>query len=113
MTMKKRLLLSLSNLSRELKRRKAYLVLAAYALVAWILLQVGEITFAPLGLPDWVMTGLVALVIFAIQDEIATGVARALLDILTPVKTMANTDVSAYEYYLPYLWLSKVGNHAD
>ena len=241
MAMKKRLLSSLSNLSRELKRRKVYPVLVAYALVAWILLQVGEITFAPLGLPDWVMTGLVVLVIFgfpvvvilswvfdievtepielasqvpststeppsiavlpfadmspdndqgyfcegvaeailnalarikqlrvaarmssfqfregsgdirdigrelgvgsvlegsvrksgdqlrvsvqlikvadgfhlwsksydeelkdvfAIQDEIATGVARALLDILTPVKTTANTDVSAYEYYL-------------
>ena len=63
MTMKKRLLSSLSNLSRELKRRKVYPVLVAYALVAWILLQIGEITFAPLGLPDWVMTGLVVLVI--------------------------------------------------
>lgn len=35
-----------------------------------------------------------------IQDEIATGVAQALLDTLAPVKTSTNTDVSAYEYYL-------------
>ena len=61
--MKKRLLLSLSEFSRELKRRKVYQVLVAYALVAWILLQIGEVTFAPLGLPDWVMTGLVVVVI--------------------------------------------------
>ena len=239
--MKMRLLSSLSGLLRELKRRRVYPVLVAYALIAWILLQIGEVTFAPLGLPDWVMTGLVVLVIagfpivvvlswvfdikvtgpdglvsektstdtelpsvavlpfsdmspdsdqtyfcegiaeeilnaltkipqlhvaarmssfqysqgagdirdigkelavravlegsvrksgdqlrvtvqlvkvadgyhlwsktfdeqlkdiFAIQDEIATGVARAMLDTLTQVKTTANTDVSAYEYYL-------------
>jgi TolB-like protein/Flp pilus assembly protein TadD len=239
--MKMRLLSSLSKLSGELKRRRVYPVLVAYALIAWILLQIGEVTFAPLGLPDWVMTSLVVLVIvgfpvvlvlswvfdikvtgpagfvlqktttdtelpsvavlpfadmsadndqayfcegiaeeilnaltkisqlrvaarmssfqysegagdirdigrdlgvgavlegsvrksgdqlrvtvqlvkvadgyhlwsrtfdqelkdiFAIQDEIATGVAQAMLDTLTPVKTTANTDVSAYEYYL-------------
>ena len=61
--MKKRLLLSLSEFSRELKRRKVYQTLVAYALFAWILLQIGEVTFAPLGLPDWLMTGLVVVVI--------------------------------------------------
>ncbi len=61
--MKKRLLLSLSDFFRELKRRKVYQSMVAYALVAWVLLQIGEVTFAPLGLPDWVMTGLVVVVI--------------------------------------------------
>jgi adenylate cyclase len=241
--MKKRLLLLLSDLLRELRRRKVYPVLVAYALAAWVLLQIGEVTFTPLGLPEGVMTGLVVLVIvgfpivlilswvfdikvtgpvrpallqtgtdtdteapsvavlpfadmspdndqdyfcegvaeailnaltnisqlhvaarmssfqfregagdireigrelgvssvlegsvrksgdqlrvtvqlikvadgfrlwsktfdeelkdiFAIQDEIASGVAQALLDTLTPIKTTANTDISAYEYYL-------------
>jgi TolB-like protein/Flp pilus assembly protein TadD len=37
--------------------------MAAYALIAWVLLQIGEVTFEPLGFPDWVMTGLVVLVI--------------------------------------------------
>ena len=61
--MKKRALTFLAKLPRELKRRKVYPVLVAYAVVAWILLQIGEVTFTPLGLPDGVMTGLVVLVI--------------------------------------------------
>jgi len=61
--MKKSVFLSLSELPRELKRRRVYPVVAAYAVVGWILLQIGEVTFTPLGFPDWVMTGLVVLVI--------------------------------------------------
>jgi TolB-like protein/Flp pilus assembly protein TadD len=38
-------------------------VIAGYAVVAFILLQIGEITFTPLGLPNWVMVALIALVI--------------------------------------------------
>ena len=53
----------LSRFSAELLRRRVYPVVVAYAVVAWILLQVGEVTFGPLGLPDWVMTALVVLVI--------------------------------------------------
>ena len=55
--------LSWSYLSAELKRRRVYPVIAAYAVVAFILLQIGEITFTPLGLPNWVMVTLIVLVI--------------------------------------------------
>jgi len=51
------------KLSAELKRRRVYPVIAAYAVVAFILLQIGEITFVPLGLPNWVMVSLIAFVI--------------------------------------------------
>ncbi|MDH3304680.1 MAG: tetratricopeptide repeat protein [Gammaproteobacteria bacterium] len=44
-------------------RRRVYPVVIAYALVCWALLQIGEVTFEPLGLPGWVMTLLVVLVI--------------------------------------------------
>jgi TolB-like protein/tetratricopeptide (TPR) repeat protein len=44
-------------------RRSVYPVIVAYAVVAWVLLQIGEVTFSPLGLPDWVMTALVILAI--------------------------------------------------
>lgn len=50
-------------MSAELRRRGVYPVIAGYAVVAFILLQIGEITFAPLGLPNWVMVTLIALVI--------------------------------------------------
>lgn len=61
--MKKSPFNSLSRLSAELKRRKVYPVVAAYAVVAFILLQIGEITFGPLGLPNWVMVGLIVIVL--------------------------------------------------
>ena len=61
--MKKPSLYSWTRLSSELKRRKVYSVIAAYAVVAFILLQLGEITFGPLGLPNWVMVSLIVVVI--------------------------------------------------
>lgn len=50
------------RLASELKRRRVYPVIAAYAVVAFILLQIGEITFGPLGLPNWVMVALIIVV---------------------------------------------------
>ena len=52
-----------SELSGELKRRGVYPVIAAYAVGSWILLQIGEVTFEPLFLPGWAMTGLIVLII--------------------------------------------------
>jgi len=76
---------SWSELSAELKRRRVYPVIAAYAVVAFIVLQIGEITFGPLGLPNWVMVGLIALVILGfpvavvlawVFDITPTGIRR-------------------------------------
>lgn len=53
----------LAGFSAEMLRRRVYPVVIAYALVSWALLQIGEVTFEPLGLPGWVMTALVVLVI--------------------------------------------------
>ncbi len=53
--MKKGPLSLLSGFSAELVRRKVYPVIVAYAVVAWILLQIGEVTFGPLGVPDWIV----------------------------------------------------------
>lgn len=49
------------NLLSELKRRKVYQVAAVYAAAAWGLLQVADIIFPRLGLPDWSITFLFAL----------------------------------------------------
>ena len=51
------------GLAAELKRRRVYPVIAAYAVISFILLQIGEITFVPLGLPNWVMVSLIVFVI--------------------------------------------------
>ena len=53
----------LAGLSAEIVRRRVYPVIIAYALVAWALLQIGEVTFEPLGLPDWVMRSLIVVAI--------------------------------------------------
>ena len=46
-----------------MKRRRVYPVIVTYAISAWLLLQVGEVTFQPLGFPDWALTALVIAVI--------------------------------------------------
>jgi adenylate cyclase len=60
--MKRPTSLSWSGLTAELKRRDVYPVIVAYAVVAWILLQIGEVTFEPLGLPAWMMPALIIVV---------------------------------------------------
>jgi len=69
--MKKRRPFGWTELSRELKRRHVYTVVATYAVVSWILLQIGEVTFAPLHLPEWVMSHATRVPVLATrQDEL-------------------------------------------
>lgn len=58
-----RKLTRLADFSRELRRRGVYQAVAGYAVVGWIVLQVGEVTFEPLQFPSWAMQELIALVI--------------------------------------------------
>ena len=76
--MKKRPTTRLSNFLREVKRRKMYPVIAAYAVGAWILLQIGEVTFEPLGLPEWALTVLVIVVILGFPVATRFGFHRSL-----------------------------------
>ncbi len=47
----------------ELQRRKVYRVMVGYAVAGWLILQIGEVTFEPLGFPPWVMTSLIIIVV--------------------------------------------------
>ena len=47
----------------ELKRRKVFRVAVTYAVVAWILMQIGEVTFPALNIPEWVMSTLVVVLL--------------------------------------------------
>jgi TolB-like protein/Flp pilus assembly protein TadD len=53
----------LATLLAELKRRKVLQAATGYAVVAWIVLQIGEVTFEPLGIPQWGMTLLIAIAV--------------------------------------------------
>jgi predicted ATPase len=50
------------SLFAEIKRRKVFHVAAAYAVVAWLLIQVAGEIDDPLGLPDWFDTATIVLV---------------------------------------------------
>jgi hypothetical protein len=41
------------------RRRGVLRVAASYAVIAWLLLQIADVTFEPLGVPRWVMTSLI------------------------------------------------------
>jgi TolB-like protein/tetratricopeptide (TPR) repeat protein len=47
----------------ETKRRKVFRVAIVYVVGAWILLQVAEVTFEPLNLPEWAMPFMIVLVV--------------------------------------------------
>ena len=53
----------LQRFAVELRRRHVYRVLGSYLVGMFILLQVAEVTFAPLHLPEWWMTALTILAV--------------------------------------------------
>ena len=78
-------LLSTNNFFAELKRRNVYKVAATYAIISWLLIQVGSILFPTFEAPGWVMKTFIVLValgfplalIFAWAYELTpTGVRR-------------------------------------
>ena len=69
----------------ELRRRRVFRTVGAYLVFAWLLLQIADATFAPLGLPLWsqraliiaVAAGFVAVCVFAWIFDITTrGLVR-------------------------------------
>ncbi len=47
----------------EVRRREVLRIVAVYAVVAWLILQVAEVTLEPLGFPDWTMRALIVAAI--------------------------------------------------
>jgi adenylate cyclase len=43
----------------EFRRRRMFRAMVAYLVAAWLLLQVANVTFPPLGVPDWVQRALI------------------------------------------------------
>jgi TolB-like protein/tetratricopeptide (TPR) repeat protein len=53
----------LKRLFEELRRRKVIRVAVAYLIVAWLLLQVADVTFEPMGLPAWTLKLVLVLLV--------------------------------------------------
>lgn len=60
-----------NTLWSELKRRQVPKAAAGYAVSAWLLLQVADVTFGPLGIPDWVQRVLVVAAILGFPLVVA------------------------------------------
>lgn len=60
-----------SALLGELRRRNVLKVTASYLVGMWIVLQVAQVTFAPLRFPDWWMTALTILAVIGLPIVVA------------------------------------------
>ena len=59
----------------ELRRRKVVRVAVVYVVIAWLLIQVADVTFEPIGLPAW--TNKLVIVLVVLGFPLACGLAWA------------------------------------
>lgn len=59
------------NFFGELRRRKVYRVAVAYAVVAWLLIQIATQTFPFLGVPDWAVRLVIVLIVLGCPVALA------------------------------------------
>ena len=60
-----------------MRERGVIRVAASYAVIAWLLLQIADVTFEPLGVPRWVMVSLIVTAILGESARVDTDVATA------------------------------------
>ena len=56
---------------RRLRERGVIRVAASYAVIAWLLLQIADVTFEPLGVPSWVMVSLIVAAVLGFPIAVA------------------------------------------
>jgi DNA-binding winged helix-turn-helix (wHTH) protein len=59
------------NLFAELRRRRVFRVATAYAVSGWLIVQIAETTFDPLGVPAWCLKLLMLLVVLGFPPAVA------------------------------------------
>ena len=62
------------NFFSELKRRKVYRVAVAYAVVAWLVIQIATQTFPFLEIPNWVVRLVIVLIVLGFPGRARSGV---------------------------------------
>ncbi|UCC14981.1 MAG: tetratricopeptide repeat protein [Gammaproteobacteria bacterium] len=86
----------LNSFWRELRRRKVVRVAIVYVVVAWLLIQIAEVTFDPLRLPEWAVTLVIALTVFGFPLAIVLAWAFELSpDGIKRDRPRADTDAAA------------------
>ena len=56
---------------QRLRERGVIRVAASYAVIAWLLLQIADVTFGPLGVPRWVMVSLIVAAVLGFPVAVA------------------------------------------
>jgi len=91
------------NFFAELKRRNVYKVAVAYAVVAWLLVQVATQVFPVLEIPTWVVRLVIALVV--IGFPIALAIAWAFEATPEGIKRTEEVDVSGARAPKKHVWI--------
>ena len=60
-----------SDWLHRLRERGVIRVAASYAVIAWLLLQIADVTFAPLGAPKWAMPSLIVAAVLGFPVAVA------------------------------------------
>ncbi len=81
----------------ELKRRNVFRVAAIYVVVSWLLIQVGDVMFPALHLPEWTTTMLVAFLLLGLPIALIFAWAYE----ITPVGVVRTADVPADQSITP------------
>jgi TolB-like protein/Tfp pilus assembly protein PilF len=82
----------------ELKRRNVFRVAAAYAVVAWLLIEISDTIFPRLGLPEWTVTFVIALLLLGFPVALFFAWAYE----LTPEGLKREQDVDRSESITPH-----------
>jgi TolB-like protein/Tfp pilus assembly protein PilF len=78
----------------ELKRRNVFRVAAAYAVVAWLLIEISDTVFPRINLPEWTVTLVIALLLLGFPLALFLAWAYE----LTPEGIRRTGDVTAEEF---------------
>ena len=79
----------MGNLFQELKRRKVFRVAVAYAIVAWVLIQISSEALPALQMPDWTVSFVTVLLLLGFPVALLLGWAFE----LTPDGIKADTGI--------------------
>jgi TolB-like protein/Flp pilus assembly protein TadD len=100
------------NLIQELRSRSVFRALVAYSVVAWILLQVADVTFDRLPIPDSAMTVLIVLVItgFPIAGILAWGYELTVRGIVRHEETVGGPPRIAFLPFVAIVFSVAIGS---
>lgn len=82
----------------EIKRRKVFRVAVAYAIVAWLVVQVVSVIAEPLSLPDWLDTVVIVLLLAGFPVAIVIGWAFDITSAGVVRTPSRETVISGYDW---------------